>query len=127
MSNQTELYVSTDIESDGPIPGVNSMISFGSAAYLAEKTLVSSFTANLETLQKEDIAKIVSNLTGIPEERILEDEANKILNIENTLNEKIIGQKEGVMEIANTLKRASAGLNSSGKPIGSFLSGKGLV
>lgn len=45
-----EIYVSTDVESDGPIPGPNSMLSFGSAAYLADKTLVSTFTRNLETL-----------------------------------------------------------------------------
>ena len=45
-----EIYVSTDVETDGPIPGVNSMLSFGSAAYLADKTLVSTFAANLETL-----------------------------------------------------------------------------
>lgn len=50
MRNLPEIYVSTDIEADGPIPGVNSMLSFGSAAYLADKTLVSTFTANLETL-----------------------------------------------------------------------------
>ncbi len=45
-----EVYVSTDVESDGPIPGPHSMLSFGSAAYLADKTLLSTFTANLETL-----------------------------------------------------------------------------
>lgn len=45
-----ETYISTDIETDGPIPGPNSMLSFGSAAYLPDKTLVSTFTANLETL-----------------------------------------------------------------------------
>jgi len=46
----SEIYVSTDVETDGPIPGVNSMLSFGSAAYLSNKTLISVFTANLETL-----------------------------------------------------------------------------
>lgn len=45
-----EIYVSTDVETDGPIPGPNSMLSFGSAAYQADKTLVSTFTANLELL-----------------------------------------------------------------------------
>jgi hypothetical protein len=45
-----EIYVSTDIEADGPIPGPHSMLSFGSAAYLADKTLVDTFAANLETL-----------------------------------------------------------------------------
>lgn len=45
-----EIYVSTDVESDGPIPGPHSMLSFGSAAYKADKTLVSTFEANLELL-----------------------------------------------------------------------------
>lgn len=45
-----EIYVSTDVETDGPIPGVYSMLSIGSAAFLPDKTLVSGFTANLETL-----------------------------------------------------------------------------
>lgn len=45
-----EIYVSTDIEADGPIPGPHSMLSFGSVAILEDKTVVSSFSANLETL-----------------------------------------------------------------------------
>ena len=45
-----EIYVSTDVEADGPIPGPYSMLSFGSAAYRADQTLVGTFTANLETL-----------------------------------------------------------------------------
>lgn len=47
---EPEIYVSTDIEADGPIPGPHSMLSFASAAYRADKTLSGSFTANLETL-----------------------------------------------------------------------------
>lgn len=46
----SEIYVSTDVEVDGPIPGPHSMLSFGSAAYLPDKTLVSTFTANLDLL-----------------------------------------------------------------------------
>lgn len=45
-----EIYVSTDVETDGPIPGPHSMLSFGSAAYTAGKELVGTFSANLETL-----------------------------------------------------------------------------
>lgn len=45
-----EIYVSTDIETDGPVPGPHSMLSFASAAYLADKTLVATFSANLEML-----------------------------------------------------------------------------
>lgn len=46
-----EVYVSTDVETDGPIPGPHSMLSFASAAYRADKTLLGTFTANLETLE----------------------------------------------------------------------------
>jgi hypothetical protein len=46
----SEIYVSTDIEADGPIPGPNSMLSFGSAAFLADKTRVGTFSANLTLL-----------------------------------------------------------------------------
>lgn len=46
----SEIYVSTDVEVDGPIPGPHSMLSFGSAAFLADKTLVSTFSAKLELL-----------------------------------------------------------------------------
>ena len=45
-----EVYVSTDVETDGPIPGPNSMLSFGSAAYLADKTLLTTFSVNLDAL-----------------------------------------------------------------------------
>jgi hypothetical protein len=45
-----EIYVSTDVESDGPIPGPNSMLSFASAAYRADKSLLDTFSANLELL-----------------------------------------------------------------------------
>lgn len=47
---QYEIYVSTDVETDGPIPGPHSMLSIGSAAYRADKTLVATFSANLLTL-----------------------------------------------------------------------------
>src|SRR4051794_10759884 len=46
----SEIYASTDVETDGPIPGPHSMLSFGSAAYTADKQLVATFEANLNTL-----------------------------------------------------------------------------
>ncbi len=52
MKHKNEIYVSTDIEADGPIPGQNSMISFGSAAYTASKELIDTFEANLELLHE---------------------------------------------------------------------------
>jgi hypothetical protein len=49
-ASMSEIYISTDVETDGPIPGPHSMLSFGSAAYTADKEIVSTFSANLETL-----------------------------------------------------------------------------
>lgn len=63
-----ELYVSTDIETDGPIPGKNSMLSFGSAAYTADKTLLSTFSANLETIPNgEQDQKTMEWWKGFPQ------------------------------------------------------------
>lgn len=50
VAGEVEIYVSTDIEADGPIPGPHSMLSFASAAYSADKQVVGTFTANLDTL-----------------------------------------------------------------------------
>ena len=51
---KAEVYISTDVEADGPIPGPHSMLSFGSAAFTADKELVGTFSANLETLPGAD-------------------------------------------------------------------------
>lgn len=50
MKREPEIYVSTDVEADGPIPGPHSMLSIASAAYLADRTLLGTYTANLDTL-----------------------------------------------------------------------------
>lgn len=50
MADQAEIYISTDVEADGPIPGPHSMLSFASAAYRPDKALVATFTRNLQTL-----------------------------------------------------------------------------
>ena len=64
----SEIYVSTDIEADGPIPGPNSMLSFASAAFREDKTLVSTFAANLTTLPgAQGDAKTMEWWRGQPE------------------------------------------------------------
>ena len=62
-----EIYISTDVETDGPIPGPHSMLSLGSAAYTADKILVSTFSANLETLpgaSTSEDSRMVGQATG---------------------------------------------------------------
>ncbi|MBI4215474.1 MAG: ATP-dependent Clp protease ATP-binding subunit [Parcubacteria group bacterium] len=73
------------------------------------------------TVSREDLAEVVSHISGAPKARILEDEAQTILNLEANLNRLVIGQTEAMRCIASSIKRNSAGLSSTKKPLASFL------
>ena len=72
-------------------------------------------------LLKEDIYEIISRITNIPFEKLSLNEKQKILNLENNLNKKIIGQKHITSEVANQLTRAFANINNPNQPLASFL------
>ena len=69
----------------------------------------------------EDIAAVVSMWTGIPVSKIAETESAKLLNMEETLHERVIGQGEAVTAISRAIRRARAGLKDPKRPIGSFI------
>lgn len=70
---------------------------------------------------ENEIAEVVSRATGIPVSKMLEAERQKLLQMESTLHNKVIGQNEAVNAIANAIRRSRAGLSDPNKPIGSFL------
>lgn len=72
-------------------------------------------------VDEEDIAKILAKWTNIPVAKLTEDESNKLLNLENLLHERVIGQTEAVKSVSSAIKRARAGLKSPNRPIGSFI------
>ena len=72
-------------------------------------------------IDDQDIANVVSRWTGIPIEKMLEDEKNKFLHVEDYLKKNIIGQDVSLKKIANVLRRARSGLSDPLKPLGSFL------
>ncbi|MFH1559160.1 MAG: ATP-dependent chaperone ClpB [Patescibacteria group bacterium] len=74
-----------------------------------------------EEVTQEDIAQVVSRWTGIPTEKMLEQEAKKLARTEEQLSKRVIGQKQGIKAVANALRRARAGLSPKNKPLGSFL------
>lgn len=74
-----------------------------------------------EEVQAEDIAEIVAKWTGIPITKMLETEISKLLQIEDRLHKRLIGQEEAVSSIANAIRRSRAGLQDPNKPIGSFI------
>jgi ATP-dependent Clp protease ATP-binding subunit ClpB len=74
-----------------------------------------------EEVDAEDIAEIVSKWTGIPVNRMLESEREKLLHMEANLAKRIVGQEEAVSAVSNAIRRSRAGLQDEHKPIGSFI------
>lgn len=74
-----------------------------------------------EAVDKEDVATVVSKWTGVPVNRMLESESQKLLKIEEVLQGRVVGQDEAVSSIARALRRARAGLADANRPLGSFM------
>ena len=74
-----------------------------------------------ESVKEEDIAGVVSRWTGIPVEKMLSGEREKLLDMENRLRSRVIGQEEALNAVSNAVRRARAGLQDQNRPIGSFL------
>ena len=74
-----------------------------------------------EEVTEEDIAQVVSKWTGVPVSRMLEGEVEKLLQMEDRLHDRVIGQDEAVEAVAGALRRSRAGLSDPDQPIGSFL------
>ena len=73
------------------------------------------------SIGEEDIAEIVADWTGIPVAKLTEAESKRLLNLENTLHKRVIGQSEAVSAVARAIKRARAGIADPKRPIGSFI------
>jgi ATP-dependent Clp protease ATP-binding subunit ClpB len=74
-----------------------------------------------EEVDEEDIARIVSKWTGIPVSKMLEGEVKKLVNMEERLRQRVIGQDEAVERVSNAIRRSRAGLSDPRRPIGSFI------
>jgi ATP-dependent Clp protease ATP-binding subunit ClpB len=97
-----------------------------------QKKDLEQYNAELENIQKnktmlkqevdsEDIAKIVSQWTGIPVSRMLEGEREKLLKMEQRLKKRVVGQDEALKIISNAIRRARAGIQDPNRPIGTFI------
>ena len=107
---------------------------FEKAAQLRDKEelLKKKLNEKMENLEKirnrdvaeiteENIAEIVSRWTGVPVQKLTQDENNKLKNLEENLHKRIIGQDEAVEAVAKAIKRSRVGLKDPNRPIGSFL------
>jgi len=82
---------------------------------LSEKRLLK------EEVDAEDIAEAVAKATGIPLSKMLQSEREKLINLEDELHKKVIGQEEAITAVADAIRRSRAGLQDPKKPIGSFI------
>ncbi|MEE5987740.1 ATP-dependent chaperone ClpB [Ligilactobacillus equi] len=74
-----------------------------------------------ESVTQNEIATVISRLTGIPVAKLVQGEREKLLHLANSLHERVIGQDEAVEAVANAVLRSRAGLQDPGKPLGSFM------
>ena len=74
-----------------------------------------------EVVNAEDIAEIVSRWTGIPVNKMLQSEREKLLNLEKELHKRVVGQDEAIVAVSDAIRRSRAGLQDSHRPIGSFI------
>ncbi|MBO8158007.1 ATP-dependent Clp protease ATP-binding subunit [Thermosyntropha sp.] len=85
------------------------------------KEWVNQRNKELRILEEEDIAKIVSDWTGIPVSKLAEEETERLVHLEDVLHQRVIGQDEAVKSVARAVRRARAGLKNPKRPIASFI------
>ena len=74
-----------------------------------------------EEVTAEDIADVVSRWTGIPVNKMLQSERDKLLNLEQELHLRVVGQEEAIAAVSDAVRRSRAGLQDPKRPIGSFI------
>ncbi|MGF1697587.1 ATP-dependent chaperone ClpB [Vibrio lamellibrachiae] len=99
----------------GRIPELEKQLDLATQAEMQEMTLLRNKVTNNE------IAEVLSKQTGIPVSKMLEAEKEKLLQMEDVLHNRVIGQTEAVEVVSNAIRRSRAGLSDPNKPIGSFL------
>ena len=89
----------------------------------AEKSLEENKQNKLvkEFVDADDIAEVVSKWTGVPAQKMMQSDREKLLNLESELHKRVLGQEEAITAVSDAIRRSRAGLSDEGKPIGSFL------
>ena len=99
-------------------------LSYGTIPTLQKELAVlekDNQNVNSECVKREDIAKIISKITGIPVDKMMEGEKEKLLKMEEFLENRVVGQEKAVFAVSNAVRRSRAGLQDANRPIGSFL------
>ena len=117
LDRETDLNVAAEIRY-GRVPELERRVD-EATDHLA--SLQSDTRMLKEEVDAEDIAEVVAKWTGVPMTRLLESEMAKLIHLEDSLHERVIGQDEAVTVVANAVRRSRAGLSDPNRPIGSFM------
>ncbi len=98
----------------GELPALEAELAEREAAPATERMVK-------EEVDEDDVAAVVARWTGIPVDKLLEGETEKLIHMEERLHERVVGQHEAVEAVANALRRARSGLQDPNRPIGSFV------
>jgi ATP-dependent Clp protease ATP-binding subunit ClpB len=99
----------------GELPALEKELAERDSAAVVENPMVK------EEVDEDDVAAIVARWTGIPVDKLLEGETQKLVHMEERLHQRVVGQAEAVEAVANALRRARTGLQDPNRPIGSFV------
>ena len=99
----------------GVIPGLEQKLELATAAEAAEKQLLRN------KVTEEEIADVVSRSTGIPVSKMLQGDRQRLLEMEQALQKRVVGQSEAISAVANAVRRSRSGLSDPNRPNGSFL------
>ncbi|MDH3915462.1 MAG: ATP-dependent chaperone ClpB [Chromatiales bacterium] len=99
----------------GRLPELEKQLADAAAAEVQERRLVRN------RVTEEEVAEVVSKWTGIPVSKMLESEREKLLQMEQVIEQRVVGQEEAVVAVSNAIRRSRAGLSDPNRPIGSFL------
>jgi ATP-dependent Clp protease ATP-binding subunit ClpB len=118
-NRETDLQRAAELQY-GLIPELESKVA-DAEARLAELHAGDGGTMLADEVTDEDVAEVVGKWTGIPVSRLLEGEVQKLIQMEERLHDRVIGQQEAIEAVSNALRRSRAGLSDPHRPIGSFL------
>ena len=87
----------------------------------AKKKWLNETQENLETVSEDDVAAVIAMITGVPVQRIAQNESNRLVQMEDELRTRVIGQDEAIKKVTKAIRRNRVGLKDPNKPIGSFI------
>jgi ATP-dependent Clp protease ATP-binding subunit ClpC len=121
LKQKDEAVRAQDFEAAGQLRDREMEIKAQIAAIAQSKKSETDTTKNVSVVTEEDIAQIVASWTGIPVNKMTRSESEKLLQMEDTLHGRIIGQDEAVVAVSRAIRRARVGLKNPNRPIASFI------